>query len=142
MPQWPVIGGGASVAAFGCFGLLEGCWEAGRLLLGGREPAGRLLGDCWEAAGRLGRASGEAVADIKIYIQNVIFLPEACRVLLGGACGGSGCGDSNIVSMCDFSSRGLSGALGRASGGSGCGDSGNVELATAPPFWSSWVRKV
>ena len=72
MPQWPVIGGGASVAAFGCFGLLEGCWEAagkllegcwevGRLLLGGREPAGRaagrLLGGCWEA-GRGFRGSG------------------------------------------------------------------------------------
>ena len=27
----------------------------------------------------LGGASGEAVADIKICIQSVIFLPEACR---------------------------------------------------------------
>ena len=37
--------------------------------------------------GLLGGASGEAVAEIQVCTQSVMFLPEACRGLLGEASG-------------------------------------------------------
>ena len=45
----------------------------------------------------LGGAYGEAVEDIKICLQNVMFLPDGCRVLLGGS---SGDAAADIKNMC------------------------------------------
>ena len=65
--------------------------------------------------GLLGGASGEAVADIKICPQSVIFLPEACRGLLGRDFFEFHVFTKTLL-IFYLSSRRLSGALGGASG--------------------------
>ena len=146
-------------------GFLEGSWKAlERLLEDPWDALKNILikGRLWKApvGGSLGLLPGKRVWILKICLQYVSFLSEACRDFRAGAAVGAVAKNQMCFKM--LCSRGLSGLLGGivaetdwvsemntaltlwSSLANKVWEGANFlpELNTALTFWSFWVRKV